>query len=169
MTPAPENRSRTGEEVAALAFRSLSPGPDHALSVSRVSSWSASVAYPAPSRGRAVRHPGAAAQQRHLREAVPDPHQRSWGRLLGGVTAHADPDRPQVVNPPHRRNDVDGWGVRPEHSPSDPTTSVNSVIGSPCTSPADPPIIVVAVGAPILGRTAVSSRSTWVCRDGWTR
>jgi hypothetical protein len=30
------------------------------------------------------------------------------GRLLGGITAHADPDRPQAVDLPHRLDDVDG-------------------------------------------------------------
>jgi hypothetical protein len=53
-------------------------------------------------------------QQRHLREGSGSAAKACWGRLLSGVTAHADPDRPQAVGPSHRLDNVDGWGVRPE-------------------------------------------------------
>jgi hypothetical protein len=153
MTPAPENRSRTGEAVAALAFRSLLPGPDRRPVGQQGVEL---VGVDAPTRPQPAGEPSGTPGPPHSSGPSGKPSQtaasvRSWGRLLGGVTAHADPDRPQAVDPPHRLDDVDGWGVRPEldHLPArDPRTLVTNVIGSPCRSPADPPIIVVAVGSP---------------------
>jgi hypothetical protein len=104
----PKNRSPTGEAEAAWRFDRCCPAPSYALSVTTVSSWSASAAHPAPGRrGEPSGTPGPLhGGSTSGKPSRPPP--AFVGRLLGGVTAHADPDRPQAVDLPHRLDDVDG-------------------------------------------------------------
>jgi hypothetical protein len=151
MTPAPENRSCTGEAVAALAFRSLLPGPDQ-RPVGQQGVELVGVGGPSgPAGGRAVWRPGVAAQQRHLREAVPDRRQRSWADSSAASLPTLTPTaRRRSTRPAAAMTSTAGvFGPSSTTSqPRDPSTLVTSVIGSPRRSPADAPIIVVAAGSP---------------------
>jgi hypothetical protein len=147
----PKNRSPNAEAEAAWRFDRCCPAPNYALSVSTVSSWSASAAHPAPGRRASPLDPRAAAQPQHLGEAVPDHRQRSWAdssaASLPTLTPTARRRSTRATAPMTSTAGVFGPSSTTSQ-PRDPRTLVTNGIGSPCRAPADPPIIVAAVGSP---------------------